>query len=139
MKNWTSMIMASVLLLSSLNAFAHNDSMHDASGVEKVQLANLMRAKLEGAEKTEVIVSRVALPPNTTLPIHWHPGEEFAYIVDGSVTLWQKGKEDIVLKKGDTGKVPLKQVHTAKTGAEAAVLLVFRVHEEGQPERVKAE
>ena len=132
-------IFAGALLAVSFNANAHDSfAAHKADGVEKLQLANLMKAKLAGAEGTEVIVSRVAIPPNTTLPTHWHPGEEFAYVIDGEVTLWQKGKDDIIVKKGDTAKVPLKQIHTAKTGNEAAVILVFRVHEEGQPERVKA-
>lgn len=36
-------------------------------------------------------------------------------------------------------KVPLKQVHTAVTGDEGATILVFRVHEQGQPERIPVE
>lgn len=110
-----------------------------APKIPGLKLNNLMKAKLEGVEGTEVIVSHVTIPPNTTLPKHWHPGEEFAYILEGSVTLWQKGKADIVGKAGDVMKVPLKQVHTAVTKEEGVVLLIFRVHEQGKPERVKAD
>ena len=60
-----------------------------------LKLENLLRSQLAGAEGIEVIVSRVTIPPNTSLPRHWHPGEEFAYVLEGTVTLWQKGKEDI--------------------------------------------
>lgn len=102
-------------------------------------LENLLRTLLEGVEGTEVIVSRVSIPPNTSLPKHWHPGEEFAYVLDGSVTLWQEGKDDIVGKTGDVVSIPLKQVHTAITKDEAATVLVFRVHEKGQPERILVE
>ena len=84
-------------------------------------------------------MSHVTIPPNTSLPKHWHPGEEFAYVLEGSVTLWQKGKKDIVGREGEIVKVPLRQVHTAITGDEGVTLLVFRVHEKGQPERVPAE
>lgn len=49
---------------------------------------NLLVSQLVGAENTEVVVSRVTVPPNTTLPKHWHPGEEFAYILEGSLILW---------------------------------------------------
>lgn len=105
----------------------------------EVKLENLMTSELEGVEGTEVIASKVSIPPNTTLPKHWHPGEEFVFILKGSVTLWQKGKENILGKEGEVVKVPLKQVHTAITGSEGVSLLVFRVHEKGQPERVKAE
>lgn len=104
-----------------------------------VKHENLLKAELEGVKDTEVIVSRVTIPPNSSLPRHWHPGEEFAYVLEGTVTLWQEGKEDIVLKAGDVGKVSLQQVHTALTSDEGATVLVFRVHEKGKPERVPVE
>jgi len=101
-----------------------------------LNLENLLKAELEGFEGGEVIVSRVTIPPNTSLPKHWHPGEEFAYILEGSCYLWQDGKEDTFGTAGDVMMVPLKQVHTAFTKDESATLLVFRVHEKGQPERI---
>ena len=100
------------------------------------KLENLLTAKLARVENTEVIVSRVTIPPNTSLPTHWHPGEEFGYVIQGSVTLIQKGKSDITFKAGDVISVPFKQIHSAKTQNEGAVILVFRVHESGQPERI---
>lgn len=102
-------------------------------------LETLLKTKLEGVAGTEVVVSRVTIPPNSTLPKHWHPGEEFAYVLSGSVTLWQKGKPDTVFKQGEVAKVPLEQIHTAVTGPEEVSLIVFRVHEHGKPERVTAE
>lgn len=106
---------------------------------EGLKLENLLKAKLEGVSGTEVVISKVQIPPNTSLPKHWHPGEEFVYVIQGNVTLWQKSKEDILIKEGEAAKVPLKQIHTARTGEGGVTLLVFRVHEEGKPERVKAE
>ena len=99
-------------------------------------LNNLLSTELEGVKNTEVVVSHVTIPPNMSLPKHWHPGEEFAYVLEGSVTLWQKGKRDVSARKGDVVKVPLNQIHTAITGNEGVKLLVFRVHERGKPERV---
>jgi quercetin dioxygenase-like cupin family protein len=106
---------------------------------DRLKLETLLSSQLEGVEGIEVIVSQVTIPPHTSLPKHWHPGEEFAYILEGSVVLWQKGKADIVGQKGDVLKVPLKQVHTAITKEEGATILVFRVHEQGKPERIKAD
>ena len=110
-----------------------------AEAKPEVALENLLNAQLEGVKGTEVIVSRVTMPPHSTLPKHWHPGEEFGYVLEGSVILWQKGKDDIVAKKGDVIQIPLQQVHTAITKDEGATILVFRVHEAGKPERVPAE
>lgn len=101
-----------------------------------MKFENLLTSQLEGAKDTEVVVSHITVPANSSLPVHWHPGEEFAYILDGSVTLWQEGKDDVIYKKGDVAVVPYKQNHTIKTQDEAVTILVFRVHEQGQPERV---
>lgn len=104
-----------------------------------LQLETLLKKQLEGVEDTEVIVSRVTIPANTSLPKHWHPGEEFAYVLEGTVVLWQENKDDIVGKAGDVVMIPLKQIHTAMTGDEGATVLVFRVHEQGEPERITVE
>jgi hypothetical protein len=59
----------------------------------ELKLETLMRTQLEGVKNTEVILSRAFIPANSSLPKHWHPGEEFVYVLDGSVTLWQKGRK----------------------------------------------
>ncbi|NIR48390.1 cupin domain-containing protein [candidate division KSB1 bacterium] len=110
-----------------------------ATGSQELKLEDLLTSQLEGVEGTEVVVSRVTIPPHTSLPKHWHPGEEFAYVLEGSAVLWQEGKADVIGKKGDVVKVPLKQIHTAITTEEGATILVFRVHELGKPQRTIVE
>jgi quercetin dioxygenase-like cupin family protein len=133
-------VLFGVLLILQSAVLGHGDPADEKSaGKSGAKLETLLKEVLEGVDGTEVIVSRVTIPPHTSLPKHWHPGEEFAYILEGSVTLWQKGKEDIIGKPGDVVKVPLKQVHTAVTKDEGATILVFRVHEQGKPERVPVE
>jgi len=104
-----------------------------------MNFSNLMRAELESAKDLEVVVSVVEVPPETKLPIHHHPGEEFAYVIEGSLVLWQEGKDDLPIKAGEAGKVPLEQVHTIFTNEEGAKVLVFRVHKKGAPERILVE
>ena len=110
-----------------------------AGTIQGLKIDNLMTSQLELVEGTEVVVSLVEIPANTTLPKHWHHGEEFVYVLEGSAVMWQENKSDTLLKKGDVFKVPLKQIHTAMTGEEGTVALVFRVHELGQPVRVNVE
>ncbi|MFY8274654.1 cupin domain-containing protein [Pseudoalteromonas sp. SSDWG2] len=104
-----------------------------------VQVNHLLKEPSAVAANTEVIVSRVDIPANTTLPKHWHHGEEYVHILSGTVTLWQQGKENHLMKAGDTLKIPLKQIHTAITGDEAVSIMVFRVHEQGKPVRVNVD
>lgn len=104
-----------------------------------IELNNLLTKKLEGMDNTEVVVSKVKVPPNSSLPMHWHPGEEFVYVLNGSVTLIQEGEREKIFRKGDVCVVPFKKVHTIRTESEGVEMLAFRVHEEGKPERILVE
>ena len=100
-----------------------------------VQAENLLRESIAGVEGKEIIVSRVSFPPHTELPWHWHPGEEFFYVIEGSVTLKRRGEPDLPATQGDAQKIAPQIIHTGCTGEQGAELVIFRVHAEGEPER----
>ncbi len=100
-----------------------------------VQADNLLRESIAGVEGKEIIVSRVSLPPHTELPWHWHPGEEFFYVIEGSVTLKRRGEPDLLTGTGDAQNIAARVIHTGSTGEQGAELVIFRVHAAGEPER----
>ena len=100
-----------------------------------VQAENLLRESIAGVEGKEVIVSRVSFPPDTELPWHWHPGEEFFYVIEGSVTLKRRGEPDVTAAQGGAQKIAPQIIHTGSTGEQGAELVIFRVHAAGEPER----
>lgn len=100
-----------------------------------VQAENLLRESIAGVEGKEVIVSRVSFPPHTELPWHWHPGEEFFYVIEGSVTLKRRGEADLTAAQGAAQKIAPQVIHTGRTGEQGAELVIFRVHAAGEPER----
>ncbi len=104
-----------------------------------LNLESLLSGELGGVEGYDVMVSRVTMPPNSELPRHWHPGDEIAYVLEGSTILRRDGKPDVTVSKGELVRIPLKEIHAAATSDEGAQLLVYRVHEQGQPVRVLAD
>ena len=96
---------------------------------------NLLRETIDGIEGKEVIVSHVSFPPRIELPWHWHPGEEFFYVIEGSITLKRRGEPDSLAGAGDAQKIAAQAVHTGNTGEQGAELVIFRVHTSGRPER----
>ena len=104
-----------------------------------VQADNLLRESISGVEGKEIIVSRVSLPPNTELPWHWHPGEEFFYVIEGFVTLKRRGEPDLPAGAGDAQNIAAQVIHTGSTGEQGAELVIFRVHVVGEPERYLVE
>ena len=104
-----------------------------------VQAENLLRESIAGVEGKEVIVSRVNFPPHTELPWHWHPGEEFFYVIEGSITLKRRGERDLPTGAGDAQNIAAQVIHTGSTGEQGAELVIFRVHAAGEPERYLAD
>jgi len=115
------------------HAKADTDNAH--ASVEVLKITNLLRDSLALADNVEIIVSHLEVPPGTTLPAHYHPGEEFVYVLEGSGELYIDNKT-IVLKAGDLYKVPFEKVHSFSTLENQAKAVVFRVHAEGQPDRI---
>lgn len=107
--------------------------------VNELKIENLLRDSLGLAEGVEVVISYLELPKNTTLPTHFHPGEEFIYLIQGSGELTLKDESKVIISAGETAKVPLKHVHSFSTLDEDVKAVVFRVHEKGQPDRTLVE
>ena len=99
----------------------------------------MLRAPLTLAEGIEVIVSDVVIPPNSTVSRHYHPGEEFVYIIEGSVVHVEEGKPEFILKAGEATTIAPKREHAPRGTEEGARAIVFRVHPEGEPERTLVE
>ena len=107
----------------------------EPSPTVSVQAENLLRESLAGAEGKEVIISRVRFPTHTELPWHWHPGEEFFFVIEGSMTLKRRGEADVVAAQGGVQKIAPQVIHTGRTGEQGAELVIFRLHAAGEPER----
>ena len=107
----------------------------EPSPTTSVQADNLLRESVAGIESKEIIMSRVSFPPHTELPWHWHSGEEFFYVIEGSITLKRRGEPDLLAGAGDAQKIAAQAVHTGSTGEQGAELMIFRLRATGEPER----
>ena len=106
--------------------------------IKELKIENLLRDSLALAPEVEVIVSYLEVPVKAALPLHYHPGEEFVYMLEGAGDL-TLGGEVITLREGDLYKIPMRAEHSFKTNDEQGRAVVFRVHEKGQPDRFLVE
>ena len=66
--------------------------------------------------------------------MHTHPGDYFAYVLEGTVTLLREGQEPMKRKAGDVFFVPAGMVHGASNEGKTTVkLLVTFIVEKGKP------
>jgi quercetin dioxygenase-like cupin family protein len=99
--------------------------------------SNLMlRAPITVEGNLEVLISDVVIPPGAMVPRHYHPGEEFVYVLEGSAVHVEEGKPDRVLEAGESLVIAPGAIHAPRGGPEGARAVVFRVHVSGAEERI---
>lgn len=96
----------------------------------------MLRSALSGAPELEVLISDVIIPAGAEVPRHYHPGEEFVYVIEGSAMHVEEGQPDRKLKAGDAMVIAPEAVHSPRGGPDGARAIVFRVHVRDQPERI---
>jgi quercetin dioxygenase-like cupin family protein len=95
----------------------------------------LFKTDLPGIEGKEVLVERVELAPGVAAGKHYHPGNVFVYILEGSGILEIEGKPAVTQTAGSMWHEPPKQVQIFKNESKTApvkILAIF-ISEKGQP------
>ena len=85
------------------------------------------------------VTARVEIGPGVESGRHSHPGEEFGYVLEGTLQLEIDGRAPQALKTGDVFFVPAGVVHNGRnTGAVKTTLIGTYVVESGKPLSVAA-
>jgi quercetin dioxygenase-like cupin family protein len=96
----------------------------------------LTKADLDGCFGKEAVLLTVDGKPALVGKKHYHPGDEFIYLAEGTLTLDVEGKGKVTLKKGETIHIPGKVVHQAMNpdSDKPFKAVTFGVFEKGQPD-----
>ncbi len=107
---------------------------------ELVQRTELQRKPVPGNPAMEVVLSKLVLLPGGRIPLHTHPGDEHAVVVDGGDVILPNGKE-AVFADGTVLFFPAGSVHGGVTSRDAAPMVVYTTHvvEADKPFTVLAE
>ncbi len=138
MKAWV-VTFSALLLVSCGSEDSNQESIvcgGDSGSYPPAGSNQILRAPVTIADGLEVIISDVVIPPNTTVPRHYHPGEEFIYVLEGSAMHVEEGKPDQLLRAGDAYVIPARAVHAPRGGPSGGRAVIFRLHVEGKEERV---
>jgi quercetin dioxygenase-like cupin family protein len=102
---------------------------------QPVTRTELQRHELSGVSGREGVMYKAVIIPGGAAGKHTHPGDEFIYILKGTVIVEAEGAAPLTLKAGDSARLPMGLPHSARNGstAEPAEVLVFLVSEIGKP------
>jgi quercetin dioxygenase-like cupin family protein len=95
----------------------------------------LMRVPIEGIEGREGVVYTADFAPGAQAPRHTHPGQEFLYVISGSLVLEPEGMAAQTVGAGETATQPAGRAHLVRnaSASEPAKALVFILAEKGKP------
>jgi quercetin dioxygenase-like cupin family protein len=129
-----SVLISSIAVLGTMIA----SDMASAQDKPTVKRTELQRISLDEFGNKEGLMYIAEFPPGGLAPRHYHPGPEFIYLLEGSLTLQEDGKHSHTLKQGETMFNPTKTVHVGNNPSTTtpAKVLVFLVVEKGQPPAV---
>lgn len=100
-------------------------------GFKRVEL---QRKDLAGITGREVVQARAEFDPGASIGKHTHPGEEFGYILEGTLEFEVAGRPNAKVKAGETFFIPPETIHAAKNvGGGPAKVLATYVVEKGKP------
>src|SRR5580658_5125010 len=119
-----------VALLIVASCLALRVARSQQTGIKRTELQR-HDLSIPGREAVQV---RADFPPGAAVPRHTHPGEEFVYVLEGTVEFQLEGQPPVTLKAGEVMFIPAGTVHTAKNvgsgnGSEVSAYIV----EKGKP------
>src|SRR5262245_734595 len=103
---------------------------------QTIKRTELTRYDQAGAPGKEIGAHVVDLKPGAKAGRHHHPGEEIAYVVDGTIVIKPDNGSPVIVRKGEIARTPAKQVHDAWNATDLAPARVFVVmigSDKGQP------
>jgi quercetin dioxygenase-like cupin family protein len=102
---------------------------------QHVKVAELYKADLVTSDGKEASMFLAELGPGANMGKHYHPGDAFAYILEGTMLLEIAGGQSVTLKSGQSGSLPPRTVHDDRNASQTAPLkfLVFHVAKKGDP------
>lgn len=81
----------------------------------------------------ETVIMHVEIAPQVNTGLHTHPGFDAAYLLEGDLTVLERGQPAKPIRAGQSWHVRPGIVHEVKAGNRAAKVLAMYVVEKGKP------
>ena len=140
----TSLILTAVLAGAIAAGMATSQGLRAQEQQEQVpkqKITPLLKTTLAGMEGKEVNILHISASPGFVTAKHFHPGQVFVYVLEGTVTIEMEGDAPLKLGPGDVFEEPLGRSMVGKnlSSTHGAEFVVFQISDKGKPLMVKSE
>jgi quercetin dioxygenase-like cupin family protein len=123
------LVVAGVMAVSGLDAQDQTPT-----GFASNKVTPLIQMDLSGVPNRQVIANLYEVPSGAMVPLHFHHGDEFHYLLSGEWAAEVEGRPTHVMKAGDAQYVGREQWHGGRVvGAEPMRLLGIMIVEKDNP------
>jgi quercetin dioxygenase-like cupin family protein len=103
------------------------------AGQPAAKFSELQRREIPGTGR-EGVTTVAEIPPGATSARHSHPGEDFGYLIEGTIVLMVDGKPPVTVHAGETFFTERGQIHNARNiGTTMARAVDTYVIDKGKP------
>jgi quercetin dioxygenase-like cupin family protein len=121
------------LLISAAATLAIVMAVATCAARQPAKFNELQRRPIPGTE-LEGVTTVAVIPPGTTSARHSHPGEDFGYVIEGTIVLMVDGKPPVTLHAGDVFFTERGHIHNARNiGTTTARAVDTYVIDKGKP------
>jgi quercetin dioxygenase-like cupin family protein len=97
------------------------------------RFSELQRRVIPGTQ-LEGVTTVAEIPPGATSARHSHPGEDFGYVIEGTIVLQVDGKPPVMLTAGQVFFTERGQIHNARNvGTTTARAVDTYIIDKGKP------
>ena len=117
-----------VLLAFSLAVMAEGEPTTGVGG-----FSELHRVEVTDASDLQAVMGLIERSGESIGAKHYHPGGEFGFVLEGSVTIVTEREPQATLKAGASFYQPPGEWHVVSTAPQGAKTVVFRLLKKGEP------
>lgn len=81
----------------------------------------------------ETVIMHVEVAAGANTGLHTHPGFDAAYLLDGEITVLERGEQPKAIRPGQSWHIRPGAIHEVKAGDGPAQVLAMYVVEKGKP------
>ena len=136
-----SALVAATLVVGILSGFAADRLLDAQQPQEQIRRTSLMQTELEGVPGKVADVFLIEFAPEAATGKHSHPGNEIAYILEGTAAVLAGGNmTPITQRRGSVIHIEPNMVHDVKNPSKTEPLkaIVFALYDKGKPTTVPA-
>ena len=123
--------LSSLILAAFFMGFAPSTVYAQATGIT---VKTLIRTNISGDDTKETIMLAVEFAPGGTTGRHIHPGDEYTFVLQGTLELTAEGREPRRVTAGDVYHNPRGLIHQARNvGDIPALVNITFIVDKGKP------